>query len=137
MACDLHDHDLLLRTLYAALPALWVTNLLLSARVSGRLTIRLYRYSLPPKGKERMATEAVEQPGPARKLSGERMAPARHVSLPVPLDERLDTAARKLNVSRSLLIREAVRHGLKAAVDSLRRDRRSERQSVVARGETP
>ena len=71
-----------------------------------------------------MAPNALERPRTARKLAGERMAPPRHVSLPLPLDERLVTAADKLNVSRSLLLREAVNRGLKGAIDALRRERR-------------
>ena len=51
--------------------------------------------------------------------------------LPLPLDERVNTAARKLGVSRALLLREAVRLGVKAAIDRLRRDQRlQERQEA-------
>jgi len=46
------------------------------------------------------------------------------VTLPVPLDESVTAAARKLHVSRTLLLREAVRLGIKAAADNLRREQR-------------
>ena len=36
-----------------------------------------------------MAPNTLERPRTARKLAGEHMAPPRHVSLPLPLDERL------------------------------------------------
>ena len=57
-----------------------------------------------------MAPNILERPRAARKLAGERMAPPRHVSLPLPLDERLVTAADN--------------RSLKGAIDALRRERR-------------
>ena len=39
---------------------------------------------------------------------------------------RVDAAARKLRVSRSLLLREAIARGLKPAMDFLRREERPE-----------
>ena len=48
------------------------------------------------------------------------------MTLPLPLDSRGDAAARKLHVSRSLLLREAVARGLKPAMDLLRREERPE-----------
>ena len=64
----------------------------------------------------------------ARKMPADRIARARYVSLPAPLDARVDEAADKLHVSRTLLLREAVTRGLKAAIDALRREqRRAER----------
>ena len=50
----------------------------------------------------------------------------------VPLDERLNAAAGKLNVSRNLLLREAVSRGLKAAIDELRRQQRCEQRHPKA-----
>ena len=76
-----------------------------------------------------------ERPRPARKTAAERMARSRHVSLPMPLDERLDAAADKLNVSRSLLLREAVSRGLKAAIDELRRQQRRDQRHEVGAGD--
>ena len=61
-------------------------------------------------------------------MPADRIARARYVSLPAPLDARVDEAADKLHVSRTLLLREAVTRGLKAAIDALRREqRRAER----------
>lgn len=60
----------------------------------------------------------------ARKMPADRIARARYVSLPAPLDARVDEAATRLRVSRTLLLREAVTRGLKAAVDNLRREQR-------------
>ena len=71
--------------------------------------------------------------GPARKLASERLGPQRGVTLSLPLDERVIVAARKLHVSRALLLREAVRLGLKGAVDNLRRaQRQPERHAGTA-----
>ena len=75
-----------------------------------------------------MVDTTSERPRPARKTATERMARSRHVSLPMPLDERLNAAADKLNVSRSLLLREAVARGLKGAVDELRRQQRRDQR---------
>jgi predicted transcriptional regulator len=44
----------------------------------------------------------------------------------LPLDSRVDAAARKLHVSRSLLLREAIARGLQPAPDFLRREERPE-----------
>lgn len=71
-----------------------------------------------------MANTTIGTRGAARKLASERMARARSVSLPMQLDARLTEAAGKLGVSVSLLLREAVRTGLKQAVDMLRREQR-------------
>ena len=61
-------------------------------------------------------------------MPADRIARARYVSLPAPLDARVEEAADKLHVSRTLLLREAVTRGLKAAIDALRREqRRAER----------
>ena len=61
-------------------------------------------------------------------MPADRIARARYVSLPAPLDARVDEAADKLHVSRTLLLRVAVTRGLKAAIDALRREqRRAER----------
>ena len=61
-----------------------------------------------------------------RKLAGELLGPSRHVTLSLPLDSRVDASARKLHVSRSLLLREAIARGLQPATDFLRREERPE-----------
>ena len=71
----------------------------------------------------------------ARKLASERMARSRSVSLPMPLDKRLADAADTLGVSVSLLLREAVRVGLKSAIDTLRRDQRQTERQIERRTE--
>ena len=72
-----------------------------------------------------MGTQTAAERGPARKL--DRTRPL-HVSLPAPRFERLTEAAERLHVSRSLLVREAVTDGLKAATDRLRRIRQREQR---------
>ena len=54
------------------------------------------------------------------------------MTLPPMLGERVNTAARRLGVSRTLLLREAVRLGLKAAVGHLRRDQRHPKQEEAS-----
>lgn len=43
-----------------------------------------------------------------------------HVRLPVALADRLRDAAERIGVSRSLVAREAIERGMRAAVDALR-----------------
>lgn len=57
-----------------------------------------------------------------------------HVSLPAPLAARLDEAARRLGVTRSLLTREAIDRGLKPAVDALRQKLRRMRDADTDAG---
>lgn len=70
----------------------------------------------------------------ARKLAGECLGPQQHVTLPAPLDDRLIAAVRKLGVARSLLLREAVRLGLKTASAYLRREQRQEQRPARTGG---
>ena len=53
------------------------------------------------------------------------------MTLPLSLDERVNTAACKLGLSRALLLREAVRLGVKAAIHHLWSDQQlQERQGA-------
>ena len=64
-----------------------------------------------------MERQAAGRRGPARKLD---RAAQLHVTLPEPLADRLKESAERLNVSRSLLAREAIERGIKPATDALR-----------------
>ena len=72
-------------------------------------------------------------------LADERRASQRRdasVTLPAPLDERVDQAARNLGVSRSELISEAVARGLQPAIEAVRRDQRTKRVTATLRSDS-
>ena len=64
-----------------------------------------------------MGNQTAGRRGSARKLD---RAAQLHVTLPEPLADRLKESAERLNVSRSLLAREAIERGIKPATDALR-----------------
>ena len=64
-----------------------------------------------------MGKQTAGRRGPAQKLD---RAAQLYVTLPEPLADRLKESAERLNVSRSLLAREAIERGIKPATDALR-----------------
>ena len=74
-----------------------------------------------------------------RQITGRRGSPRKldraaqlHITLPEPLADRRREGTERLNVSRSLLAREAIERGIKPATDALRAMRRMRATSTDA-----